>query len=487
VGYEEVAKLALERCFFFPAAEIYGDALAGFWEYGPLGVSLKNRVVELWRREMVRRDGMLEVDGSVILPERVFAASGHLRGFADPVVECLRCGSVHRADKLIEQIIGALVPEKLSEKELDGLLEKNQARCPKCGGQLSKTRRFNMMFKLGVGAREAAPAYLRPETCQSIFLDFPRVFRTMRCKLPAALAQVGRSFRNEISPRQGLIRLREMIQAEIEIFFNPAKAGDYHKFRLVEDCELSIQPLDSSERKPFSCKQAVKEGLIANELIAYYMALLQQFYDKTGIPGSEMRYREMGAEERAFYAEQGWDLEVRTSLGWLELVACNYRTDYDLRGHARESGRDLAIMDEGKVLPHVFELSMGIDRTVYSIMEHSLTREKERLVLKVPPYLAPIQVAVFPLVNRKGLPDEAKRIHNMLRTSFDVFYDDSGSIGRRYRRQDEVGTPCCVTVDYQTMEDKTVTVRDRDTMLQDRTGVDAILGHIREKVSFPSG
>ncbi|MDH5703786.1 MAG: His/Gly/Thr/Pro-type tRNA ligase C-terminal domain-containing protein, partial [Aigarchaeota archaeon] len=162
-------------------------------------------------------------------------------------------------------------------------------------------------------------------------------------------------------------------------------------------------------------------------------------------------------------------------------------TDYDLRGHARESGRDLSVMDEGKVLPHVFELSMGIDRTIYSIMEHGLTREKERLVLKVPLYLAPIQVAVFPLVNRNRLPEEAKKIHEMLRKSFDVFYDDSGSIGRRYRRQDEVGTPCCVTVDYQTTEDETVTVRDRDTMLQKRTGVDALFGHIREKVSFPSG
>lgn len=485
MGYEEVAKLALERCFFFPAAEIYGDALAGFWEYGPLGVSLKNRVVQLWRREMVRRDGMLEVDGSVILPERVFVASGHVKGFADPLVECLRCGSLHRADKLIEQATGTLIPEKLSENELDGLLEKNKVRCPKCGGQLSRTRRFNMMFRLGVGAKETAPAYLRPETCQSIFLDFPRVFRTMRCKLPVALAQVGRSFRNEISPRQGLMRLRELIQAEIEVFFNPAKVQHHDKFEVVKDYELFIQPLDSNEIGRPSCQEAVKKGMIPNELIAYYLALLQQFYGKAGIPENAIRFREMGSEERAFYAERGWDLEVRTSLGWLELVACNYRTDYDLRGHARESSRDLAVMDGEKIVPHVFELSMGIDRTIYSILELALTREEKRLVLNLPPYLAPIQVAVFPLVNRNGLPDQAKRIHSTLAKSFDAFYDDSGSIGRRYRRQDEVGTPCCVTVDYQTMEDDTVTVRDRDTMLQQRTPIGGLVGHLREKVSFP--
>lgn len=342
-----------------------------------------------------------------------------------------------------------------------------------------------MMFKLGVGAKETAPAYLRPETCQSIFLDFPRVFRTMRCKLPVALAQVGRSFRNEISPRQGLMRLRELIQAEIEVFFNPAKVQHHDKFESVEDYELFIQPLDRNEIDRLSCREAVKNGMIPNELIAYYLALLQQFYGKAGIPRNATRFREMGSEERAFYAERGWDLEVRTSLGWLELVACNYRTDYDLRGHARESSRDLAVMDGEKVVPHVFELSMGVDRTIYSILEHALTREEKRLVLNLPPYLAPIQVAVFPLVNRNGLPDQAKRIHSTLAKSFDAFYDDSGSIGRRYRRQDEVGTPCCVTVDYQTMEDNTVTVRDRDTMLQQRTPIGGLVGHLREKASFP--
>ena len=485
MSYEEVAKLALERGFFFPAAEIYDDSLAGFWDYGPLGVSLKNKIIQLWGREIVRRDGMLEVDGSVILPERVFAASGHLKGFADPVVECLGCGSVYRADKLIEQMTGALIPEKLSEEELDKLLQENQARCLKCGGQLSQTRRFNMMFKLAVGAKEAAPAYLRPETCQSIFLDFPRLFRIMRCKPPVAVAQVGRSFRNEISPRQGLIRLRELIQAEVEVFFNPSKARDDDKFRLVEDYELSIHTLDSKETTRVSSKQAVKKGLVANELIAYYLALLQQFYEKTGMPRDKMRFREMGSEERAFYAEQGWDFEVETSVGWMELVACNYRTDYDLRGHARESGRDLTVMDEEKFLPHVFELSMGIDRTLYSIMEHALTRDKERRVLKLPPYLAPFQVAVFPLVSKNGLPEQAKKIHNMLAKNFDAFYDDSGSIGRRYRRQDEVGTPCCVTVDYQTMKDNTVTVRDRDTMIQQRTDADGLVSYLQEKVSFP--
>ncbi|MCW1296366.1 MAG: glycine--tRNA ligase [Candidatus Parvarchaeota archaeon] len=479
--YDDVMKLALERGFFFQSSEIYADAPAGFWEYGPLGTSMKNKLIQLWRKELVKRDEMLEIDGSVIMPEDVFIASGHLKSFVDPLVECKKCKQVFRADKIISEKSGQIVPERLSEKEFDALISKYNVRCPNCKGELSKTKIFNMMFKVGIGAKDEKVAYLRPETCQSIFVDFPRVFRTMRCKLPIAIAQTGRVFRNEISPRQCLLRLREIIQAEIEVFFNPSKANEFEKFESVKKYKLRMW-IDEKIVE-ISCEDAVSKGIISNKLIAYYLAILQQFYEKTGIKRENMRFRTLGEDEKAFYTKQGLDFEVLTSVGWIELVACNYRTDYDLSGHAKESKKDFSVIDDGeKIIPHVFELSMGIDRTLFCIMENSFEREKERDVLKVPFYLAPITCAVFPLVNREGMPEKAREIYEMLRKNFDSFYDDSGSIGRRYRRMDEVGCPFCITIDSQTMKDDTVTIRDRDSMKQVRVKINELNDWIKKMI-----
>jgi len=464
-------KLALERGFFMPSSEIYGDAPAGFWDYGPLGVALKRRFIELWRRELVKRDDMLEIDGAQILSRSVFKASGHLESFVDPIARCGHCRAVYRIDKLIEERTGIRVPERSSLEEMRRIVEEKGVRCGRCGGELTDYSHFNMMFRVGVGVAEAE-AYLRPETCQNIFVDFLRIYKTMRRKLPFAVAQIGKSFRNEISPRQGLLRMREFYQAEIEVFFNPEKADDFAKAEPILDYRLRLQPVDEDKPRDISCGDALREGLMSSKLIAYYLALIQQFYEKAGIPRERIRLRQLREDEKAFYAVEAWDLEVETSLGWIELVACNNRGRHDLGGHQEASGHEMEILDDGKkVLPHVFELSMGIDRSLYCILENSLDIEGGRHILRLPPHLAPIQAAVLPLLSREPLVSRALEIYESLKGEFDVEYDDSGSIGRRYARYDEIGTPLCITVDHQTLEDDTVTIRFRDSALQLRVGL----------------
>lgn len=482
--YNEIVRLALERNFFFPSSEIYSDAPAGFYEYGPLAVSMKNKYIEVWRRELIRRDEMVEIDGSQIMPKRVFIASGHLESFTDPITKCTLCNAIFRADKLLEEVLGFSVPERLATEEMDKLILEHNVVCPNCKGKLDRVSKFNMMFKVNVGA-SGDECYLRPETCQSIFVDFLRIYKTTRKKLPFAIAQYGKSFRNEISPRQSLIRLREFYQAEIEVFFNPKKANDLPKAHEYENYVLRLKPLEEDKIIKVSCKESVETGLISSMLVAYYLALIQRFYQIVGIDMERFRLRQLSDDERAFYAKEAWDVEVLTSIGWIELVACNNRTDYDLSGHSRVSGQDLSVYDDGeKIIPHVFELSMGVDRSLFCILEHSYTKESERTLLKLPPILAPIQVAVFPLVTKDGLDKKAMEVYEALKLDFDTVYDDSGSIGRRYRRQDEIGTPFCVTIDYQTMEDETVTVRDRDAMNQERVPIKYLKRYFIEKLRY---
>lgn len=472
--YDKVMKLALERGFYFPSCEIYSDAPAGFWEYGPTGVSLKNKFIELWRRELVRRDGMMEIDGCQVMSKSVFIASGHIGNFTDPVMKCIKCGSIFRADRFIEEKTGERVPERLSNEDVDVLIKKHGLKCTNCNGELGNVSRFNMMFRVGIGPA-GEEAYLRPETCQSIFVDFSRVFKTMRGRLPLGVAQIGKSFRNEIAPRQSLLRLREFYQAEIEVFCNPAKLDDMARFDEVKNTTLRLFKDGDASITTVSAEEAVAKKLVPNKLVAYYLALLLQFYEKTGIDVTKSRLRRLSDEEKAFYASVAFDFEVQTSTGWLELVACNYRSDYDLKGHAATSKEKLEVVDpadQQKVLPHVFELSMGIDRSLYTILEHAYYEEQikdeTRAVLKLRPYLAPVLVGILPLMTKDGLGERARKIHSELKLDFDTFYDESGSIGRRYRRLEEVGAPFAVTVDQQTMQDDTVTVRHRDSMQQER-------------------
>jgi glycyl-tRNA synthetase len=470
-SYDEVMKLALERGFYFPSCEIYADAPAGFWEYGPTGVAIKNKFIDLWRRELVRRDGMMEIDGCQVMSKSVFVASGHLGNFTDPIVKCTKCSSTFRADRFITEKTGENVPERMSNDEINSIIAKHGLRCPNCKGEFGGVSRFNMMFKVGIGPA-AEEAYLRPETCQTIFVDFARVFKTMRGRLPLGIAQIGKSFRNEIAPRQSLLRLREFYQAEIEVFCNPARLDDMPRFDEVKDTVLRIH--DGSSLVEVTAAQSIERGLVPNKLIAYYLALLVQFYEKTGIDVKQSRFRKLSDEEKAFYATTAFDFEVETSIGWLELVACNYRSDYDLKGHAATSKQNLEVVDpadQKKVLPHIFELSMGIDRSIYTILEHCYyedVQHDDRVVLRLQPYLAPVLLGILPLMTKDGLGERARQIHSDLKLDFDTFYDESGSIGRRYRRLEEVGAPYAVTIDQTTMQDSTVTVRHRDTMQQDR-------------------
>ncbi len=485
MNYEAVMKLALERGFYFPSCEVYSDAQAGFWEYGPTGVGLKNKFLELWRRELIRRDGMLEIDGSQIMSKSVFEASGHLGSFVDPIIKCTKCNSTFRADRTIAEITEIEIPESADLEEFDNAISKNNIKCPKCKGDFDKTKKFNMMFKVGIGPEEEE-AYLRPETCKSIFVDFPRLYKTMRGKLPMGIAQVGKSFRNEIAPRQSLLRLREFYQAEIEVFCNPTKLDETEKFAEIEDTILRIQT--DSEPVTMTCKEAVESGVIPNKFVAYYLGILTEFYEKTGIDISKSRFRKLGDKEKAFYAEVAFDFEVETTIGWLELVACNYRSDYDLSSHANKSKEKFEVMDnDEKVLPHVFEISMGIDRSLYTILEHSLKEDKEheRIVLSLKPYLSPVHIWILYLFKKDGLKEKTDEIFLDIKRKFDAFLDHSGAIGRRYRRLDEIGTPFAVTVDHQTLEDNTVTIRRRDSMEQTRINISELDSILSESVAFP--
>ena len=488
MDYEDVMKLALEKGFYFPSCEIYGDSQAGFWEYGPNGVNFKNKFLELWRRELVRRDQMIEIDGSQIMSKSVFEASGHLASFADPIVKCTKCKTVFRADKLIIEVAQIEIPESEDLKEIDRIISENNIKCTLCkdgGGILESAKKFNMMFKVEIG-QEGEMFYLRPETCQSIFVDFPRLVKTMRLKLPQGIAQIGKSFRNEISPRQSLLRLREFYQAEIEIFCNPEKLSDIEKFSQVKDTIIRIQT--DGGFKEMTCQEAVDANVIPNKFIAYYLGILSEFYEKTGIDMKKSRFRRLDDKEKAFYAKVAFDFEVNTSIGWIELVACNYRSDYDIKGHEKKSNEKIRIVDgEESVLPHIFEISMGVDRSLYTILEHNLIEDKknDRIVLSIKPYLAPIHVGVLSLVKKDGLREKTDEIFLSIKRKYDAFLDHAGAIGRRYRRLDEIGTPFAVTVDYQTLEDGTVTLRERDTTKQDRIKISDIPLFLLEKTAFP--
>ncbi|MDA4121528.1 MAG: glycine--tRNA ligase [Thaumarchaeota archaeon] len=483
MSFEDVTRLAQQKGFFFKTADSYPNSPAGFFDYGPLGVALRNRLVELWRRMIVKREGMLEVDGAQILPRAVFEASGHLESFTDPSVRCSNCGSVFRPDKLVEEKTKKPVPEKLSDSDYDALMEKSGVRCLKCGSKLTGTSRFNMMFKVGIGPAQEE-AYLRPETCQSIFVDFPLLFKTQRAKLPLGIAQVGRSYRNEIAPRQGLIRLRELNQAEVEVFFNPKNVDDPRFDPDLEDMLTFATPEGSTDSA--TVLESITKGLVPNKLIGQHLALVQRYYIAAGLPRELLRFRILSDSDRAFYSKAAYDLEVKLSIGWLELVACNYRGDYDLSRHSKVSGTDFQVDDGGeKVLPHVFELSIGIDRSLYAVLETSMRTEGERRLLALRPYLAPMKAGVFPLVNKDGLEEFARKVFADLQESVDAFYDDSGSIGRRYARADEVGVPFCVTIDYDSLKDQTVTLRERDTRKQERVLISALPVKLIDLTKFP--
>ncbi len=481
--YTEVLELASRKSIFYPSNEIY-NAPAGFWSFGPIGESIRRRVIDFWRKEFVQENEMLEIDGSITMPEEVFKASGHLSSFVDPEVVCKNCKSRFRADKLLSEKLNKIVPESLSVDEFNAMMKKNNIKCSSCKGDLSDVKKSSLMVQSNI--RGEKNFYLRPEACQSIFLEFLRMTKTMRVTLPKGIAQIGKAFRNEISPRQSILRSIEFSQMEAEIFFNPEKINDIEDFKLIENYKLRILRVDKKEIEEINCKDLVQKKIISGELPCYFLAKEQQFYEKLGIPKDKMRFRELNKDDRAFYSKESFDFEVLTSVGWLELSANNNRQDHDLKGHSDGSKQDLSFSDDGKkFIPHIFEVSIGVDRSLYAILELSFIKEKERNVLKLNPRLSPYDCAVFPLVNKDGMDLEAKKLVKILRDNlYEVFYDDSGSVGRRYRRMDEVGVKVCVTVDGETLKDKTVTLRDRDSMKQVRIKIDELSCVLNQMICF---
>jgi len=480
--------LAKRRGFFWHSSEIYGG-VSGMFDYGPAGLLLKRKLINKWRNLFIKpEDNIYEIESSLIQPEKVFEASGHLSSFIDPITQCKKCNSIYRADNLIEETTKEFVEGKKPEEMTKIIREKN-IRCPKCKGELADVKVFNLMIKTFLSPTGEEIAYLRPETAQGIFVNFKNIQIATRAKLPFGVAQLGMSFRNEISPRQWIVRVRAFNQIEIEWFFNPEETK-HPKFEEVEDVKIRILTREAQKENKkettLTVKEAVERGIIPNEHMAYFLAKEIEFYQSIGLPFEALRFRHMLPEETPHYSKGNFDLEINFDFGWKEVVGNACRTDHDLKNHIEKSKVDLAVTtDDGKkVIPHVVEPSFGIERAIYGILLYSYKNDKERgwEWFAFPPDLAPYTVSVFPLVNKDGLQEKAEEVFKILKNHFDAFYDDRGSIGKRYARADEIGTPFCITIDYDTKENDTVTIRYRDNAKQDRVKIEDLVKIINQKM-----
>jgi len=484
--YDKVTEIAKRRGFYWPSFEIYGG-LSGFVTYGNLGTKLKRRIEDSWREFFVCRQGFLELDAPLINASKVFEASGHLDHFKEYSVECANCGRSFRADHLIEDRTGLENVEAMGGDAIKGLLAEHEIRCPVCGGALKEPTLFLTMFRTNIGATGGEVGYARPEAAQGMFLNFRRGYQHARKKLPFALAQVGKVLRNEISPRRGLLRLREFTLMELELFFDP-QSPSCPWFGEVSDEEVNLLTEEreaKGERTPLreALEEAVEAGHILTEWQAYFMGVSKRFLSHLGVPPDRQRFRAHLPEERSHYSAQTYDHEVRLeSWGWTEIAGHAYRTDYDLKAHQRGSGADMTVLrpDGTRFVPHVVEPSFGLDRLLYAALETSYERRKKRNIFHLPRCIAPFQVSVLPLVTKDGLPEKAIQIHrSLLESGFVAAYDESGSIGRRYARSDEIGTPLAVTIDYDTLENGAVTIRDRDSWDQVTLHVGDLAGRLR--------
>ena len=475
---EKVVELAKRRGFFFVSSEIYGG-VAGLYDYGAMGTILKRKLENAWRKYFLGLDeNFFEIETANIMPEKVFEASGHLTNFVDPVAKCEKCGTFHRADQIMEEFLHESFEGKTAQ-ELTQLIKKHNVKCPRCKGELGDVSVLNMMFPIGVGTGKETRAFLRPETAQGAYVNFLRHFNILRMKLPLGLAIIGKAFRNEISPRQLLLRQREFTQAELQIFFDPRKLDEHGNWNEVDNYKLII--LSNKKLTKFTCNDAVKK-LKLPKFYVYYLAKMQQFFlNELKIPENKFRLRQLSDEERAFYNKTHFDCEVELEMGWKEVAGCHYRGDHDLKGHQLVSGESQEVFYDGnRFLAHVTELSFGIDRIFYALLELNYTEDKDRIVLKLPAKLSPFTIAVFPLVNKDKLPEKAQKIYIELKQHFDAVHDADASIGKRYYRQDEIGTPITITCDYQTLKDDTVTLRNRDTKKQVRVKTTKLVEEIKK-------
>lgn len=455
VTMDKIVSLAKRRGFVFPGSEIYGG-LANTWDYGPYGTELKNNVKKAWWKRFVQeREDMIGLDASILMNPKTWEASGHVQSFSDPLMDCRNCKERVRGDKLIEEHYGIEAAAGKNLKEISEFIKEKKIPCPKCGkSEFTEARSFNLMFKThqGVVEESSAMVYLRPETAQGIFVNFKNVLATTRMKLPFGVAQIGKAFRNEITPGNFTFRTREFEQMEIEYFIKPNTEKD---------------------------------------LFEMWEKACFEFYTGLGIKKDKLRMRRHEAKELSHYSKMTVDIEYEFPFGWGELQGTAHRGTYDLSRHAEFSGEELVYFDpetNEKYIPEVIEPSFGADRTVLTFMIDAYDEDEiggeQRVVMRFHPELAPIKVAILPLVkNKEIITGKAKEIYNQLKKHFMVEYDESGSIGKRYRRQDEIGTPYCVTIDFDTVEkDDSVTVRDRDTTKQDRIKVSELLNHIRGKL-----
>jgi glycyl-tRNA synthetase len=549
-------ELARRRGFFWQSYEIYGGA-SGFATYGHLGARVKQNIERKLREFFVYKLGIMEIESPIITPEKVFEASGHIENFKEPMVECSKCKKRFRADHLLRDIakISESEAEKMSLTELKETIEKQKIRCPECGEPFNEPKLFLTMFKTTIGPYSDAVGYGRPEAAQGIFVEFKRLYEMAREKLPFGAMQIGRALRNEISPRQGLVRLREFTIGDLEFFFDPEEPNCY-LLKKVENEALRLLSAEdrlegSEEITEVTVKEALEKDYIRSEWQAVFMALQKKLLVDLGIPSEKQRFIEKHPWERAHYSSQTFDQEVLVERwGWLEVNACACRTDYDLKRHSEFSGQDMYVfkeyekpiekeqitikpvmaklgpafkkeaakvaegisktdpeeaetvlkqkgyfmLDEYRILPehvhikhekilergrrfipYVIEPTFGSDRLFYVAFEHAYRIRDDRTLLSFPRDIAPVQVSVYPLMSKDGLPEKALELHKvLLNEGFIAEYDDAGSIGRRYARADEAGIPLGITIDYDTLNDKTVTIRDRDTWKQVRNRIEEL-------------
>ncbi len=493
---DELFALLRRRGVLWPTAEIYGGA-QGLYDYGPLGAALKRNVEEAWSAWFLGLSpSYFRIDPAEILPEAVVRASGHLENFTDPEVTCDQCHTAFRAETVLEKVrpegVDGLTPSQIGE-----IIRADQVRCPACGSvALSVPRAFNLMFGLDWGVTGAERAYLRPETAQSSYLAFPRMWDVGRRALPLGIAVIGKAYRNEIAPRQVLFRMRAFTQAELQIFFDPAEFPV--PFDRVADERLPVLRVPRRAAGEESPEWVPARDLAAGgglpPFYVYHMAQQYRFFrDVLGYPSDRIRFFEKSDAERAFYNRIQFDAEVRLESlgGWKELGAVHYRGDYDLSRHGEGSRKDLSVTPTGraKLLPHVLELTFGVDRTVWALADLHLTKDGDRTVWRLPAYLAPIAVGVFPLIEKEHAAFAAQVADELATAGIPVQYDAAGTIGKRYARNDEAGTPFCVTVDGGTVSDGpetgTVTLRARDTKEQLRIAAGDVAERVRHALRLP--
>lgn len=458
VTMDKIVSLAKNRGFVYAGSEIYGG-LANTWDYGPLGVEFKNNIKKAWWQKFIQENEYnVGIDCAILMNPETWVASGHVNGFSDPLIDCKECKTRYRADKIIEDYFKGEGNEKsvegLNEDQLMEMIKTNNIKCPNCGAQnFTNIRKFNLMFKTYVGVTEDAKSeiYLRPETAQGIFVNFRNVLRTTRKKLPFGIGQIGKAFRNEITPGNFIFRTREFEQMELEFFCKP---GDDLKW------------------------------------FKYWKDFCINWLNTLGLRSENIRLRDHTKEELPHYSKATTDIEYNFPFGWGELWSLSDRTDFDLKQHMEHSGSDMTYFDaltNEKFIPYCVEPSVGADRIALAILVDAYNEEEVgendiRVVLKLHPVLAPIKAAVLPL--SKKLSDKASKLYNDLKEKFVVDYDETGSIGKRYRRQDEIGTPFCITYDFDSLSDNSVTIRDRDTMKQIRIKIEEVSAYLTSRLKF---